>query len=287
MVDNYKLQATYFANVLIHQTNAIACVHLEDSEDKPFWNTLLQNHRSGFYYYITYSRSKKGNDTSGCEQCLKYRPYLSKQFFICIDSDMRYLLQEQELDANHFVCQTYTYSWENHFCEASALKQRFESQCPDKAATFDFSVFLSELSKTVYKPLLHLLYCQKNDKSDFDMDMFSSCLPKQCKRVELVDNGKPLIERIAKNFEPYLNTVFAKSIDFEVEKKYCQTLNVNEQNAYLHIRGHNIFDLVSYIGSLLCRGTSVSFKNDVLMSDLPPQTYWQIKKVAEDIATIL
>ena len=68
MVDNYKLQATYFANVLTHQTNAIACVHLEDSEDKPFWNTLLQSHRSGFYYYITYSRSKKGNDTSGCEQ---------------------------------------------------------------------------------------------------------------------------------------------------------------------------------------------------------------------------
>ena len=33
MVDIYKLQATYFANVLIHQTNAIACVHLEDSED--------------------------------------------------------------------------------------------------------------------------------------------------------------------------------------------------------------------------------------------------------------
>ena len=84
MVDNYKLQATYFANVLIHQTNAIACVHLEDSEDKPFWNTLLQNHRSGFYYYITYSRSKKGNDTSGCEQCLKYRPYLSKQFFTTV-----------------------------------------------------------------------------------------------------------------------------------------------------------------------------------------------------------
>lgn len=148
-------------------------------------------------------------------------------------------------------------------------------------------MFLSELSKTVYKPLLLLLYCLKEDKPDFDPRMFSACLPNQCKRVELADNGKALIERIAKNFEPYLNTVFAKSIDFEVEKKYCQTLNVNEQNAYLHIRGHNIFDLVSYIGDLLCRGTSVSFKNDVLMNDLPPQTYWQIKKVAEDIATII
>ena len=63
--------------------------------------------------------------------------------------------------------------------------------------------------------------------------------------------------------------------------------NVNEQNAYLHIRGHNLFDLVAYIGDLLCRGTSVSFKKDVLMNGLPPQTYWQIKKVVEDIAVIV
>ena len=75
--------------------------------------------------------------------------------------------------------------------------------------------------------------------------------------------------------------------DIESESSYCQALHVNEQNAYLHIRGHNLFDLVAYIGDLLCRGTSVSFKKDVLMNDLPPQTYWQIKKVAEDIAVIV
>ena len=115
---------------------------------------------------------------------------------------------------------------------------------------------------------------------------FSTCLPKQCKRVELADNGKSLIERINKNFEQYLNSDFAKPVDFEAESRYCQTLNVNEQNAYLHIRGHNLFDLVAYIGDLLCRGTSVSFKKDVLMNDLPPHTYWQIKKVAEDIADV-
>ena len=287
MVDNYKLQATYFANVLTHQTNAIACVHLEDSEDKLFWNTLLQSHRSGLYYYITYSRSKNGNDTSGCEQCLKFRPYLSKRFFICIDSDMRYLLQESDLDATHFVCQTYTYSWENHYCEAVALQQRFESRCPDKALEFDFAVFLSALTEVVYKPLLLLLYCLKHDKEDFNLRMFRACIPHQCLRKELAENGKPLIDRISKNFEQYLNTPFAKSVDFEAESNYCQTLNMNEQNAYLHIRGHELFDLVSYIGDLLCRGTALSFNTDVLLNDLPPQTYWQINKVKNDISSII
>ena len=286
MADIYQEQARYFANVPLMQSGVVASVHLEDGDDKSFWNAMLQSKRPGRYYFVTHSRSPKGYDTTGCEQCLKYRPYLSKRFFICIDSDMRYLLQEPNLDASSFVCQTYTYSWENHYCEASALQHRFETQSPDKATTFDFQAFLSSLSKVIYKPLLLLLYCLKNDKTDFNLRMFSACVPNQCKRDELADNGKALVERIEKNFEQYLNTSFAKSVDLDAESNYCQTLNVNEQNAYLHMRGHNIFDLVAYMGDLLCRGTSVSFKNDILANELPPQNYWQIKKVASDIASL-
>lgn len=287
MTDVYQEQARYFANVPLMQSGVVASVHLEDGDDKGFWNAMLQTRHPGRYYFITHSRSPKGYDTKGCEQCLKYRPYLSKRFFICIDSDMRYLLQESNLDAANFICQTYTYSWENHYCEAFALQRQFEKQCPEKTATFDFSAFLSELSKALYKPLLLLLYCLKNDRPDFNLRMFSACLPNQCRRVELAENGKSLIERIAKNFEQHLNSQFAKSIDFDAEASYCNALDVNEENAYLHVRGHNVFDLVSYIGDLLCRGTSVSFKNDVLTNELPPQDYWQIKKVASDIDVTL
>ncbi len=287
MATIYQEQARFFANVPLMEAGVVASVHLEDGDDKVFWDAMLQDRHSGHYYFITHSRSPKGYDTKGCEQCLKYRPYLSKRFFICIDSDMRYLLQEPNLNAANFICQTYTYSWENHYCEASALQRRFERLCPDKAATFDFSIFLTELSKIMYKPLLLLLYCLKNDKQDFNLRMFSACLPNQCKRDELVDNGKPLIERITKNFEQHLNSQIAKSVDFEVEINHCQTLKVNEGDAYLHVRGHNIFNLVAYIGDLLCRGTSVSFKSDVLMDKLPPKNYWQINKIASDIAEIV
>ena len=200
---------------------------------------------------------------------------------------MRYLMKEPGLGAGDCICQTYTYSWENHYCEASELQHRFEKVCPDKAATFDFQKFMSTLSKVLYKPLLLLLFCLKNNKPDFSMRMFSACLPNQCKRAELTGNGKLLIERIAKNFESHLNSPFAQSVDLEDEKVYCQVLGVNEQNAYLHVRGHNLFDLVSYIGDLLCRGTSISFRNDVLVYDLPSQNYWEIKKVACDIAGIV
>ena len=287
MADVYQEQARYFANVPLMQRDIIACVHLEDDDDKTFWDAMLQSRHTGQYKFITYSRSPKGYDTKGCEQCMKYRPYLSKRFFVCIDSDMRYLLQEAGLDAANYICQTYTYSWENHFCEAKALQKRFIERCPDKASQFDFEAFLSAYSSVVYKPLLLLLYCLKNHRPEFSKKMFSACLPHQCRGNELADNGKPFIERISKSFEQYLSTPFAQSIDFEAESNYYQSLNVNEQNAYLHIRGHNLFDLVAYIGNLLCHGTSLSFKTDILMNELPPQNYWQIEKVTSDIAAIV
>lgn len=287
MSNVYKDQARDLANIPILRRDVIASVHLEDKEDIVFWDAMLQNQRRGKYHYVTHSKSQSGNETSGSSQCLKFRPYLSKHFFICIDSDMRYLLQEPELDAAHFVCQTYTYSWENHYCEAKALQKRFMDKCSEKACQFDFEAFLSAYSSVVYKPLLLLLYCLKNHKPEFSKKMFSSCLPNRCKGDELTDNGRPYIEKISKNFEQYLNTPFAQSIDFEAESSYYQSLNVNEQNAYLHIRGHNLFDLVAYIGDLLCNRPFGSFKKEVLMNDLPPQTYWQIKKVVSDISTIV
>ena len=287
MSNVYKDQARDLANIPILRRDVIACVHLEDKEDIVFWDAMLQNQHHGKYHYVTHSKSQSGKETSGSSQCLRFRSYLSRRFFICVDSDMHYLLQDPEIDAAHFVCQTYTYSWENHCCEAKALQKRFVKKCPDKASQFDFEAFLSAYSSVVFKPLLLLLYCLKNHRPEFSKKMFSACLPHQCRGNELSDNGRALIERINKSFEQYLNTPFAQSIDIEAESNYYQSLSVNEQNAYLHIRGHNLFDLVAYIGDLLCNWPSGSFKKDVLMNVIPSQNYWQIKKVASDIAEIV
>ena len=269
----YEDQARDFANVPLIRRNVVASVHVEDKEDVAFWNSMLQKVHSGEYNFISHSKSQSQKETSGCEQCLKFRPYLSSRFFICIDSDMRYLLQEPGLSAASYICQTYTYSWENHFCEAASLQQRFR----EVDALY---------SSAIHKPLLLLIHCLRNNRAEFSQRMFSSCLPKQCRRDELTHSGKPLTERIKKNFAPYLDTPFARSTDFETEDKYCQQLGVNGQNAYLHIRGHHLFDLVAYIGDLLCRGTALSFKSDILMKELPQPTYWQMARVKEDISSI-
>lgn len=287
MADIYQLQAIYFANVLYQQEGVVACVHLEGDKDKLFWNSILQSQRPGYYYFITNSRSLKKDDAGGRGQCLKYKPYLNKRFFIGIDSDMHFLLREPEIEAAHYICQTYTYSWENHYCEARALQKRFEEQCPEKANVFNYSIFLEAYSKVVYKPLLLLLHCIRNGKSDFTRHLFHDCLPHQCQHDDIKNNGATLVYRIAMSFEPYLNASFTKDVDLDAEANYYKALGLTEENAYLHVRGHNLYDLVKSIGDMLCGRTGILFDNDILKRDIPPFNYWQIEKVANDIATIV
>lgn len=90
-------QAKYYNNLPLRDRSIKAVVHLEDSDDILFWDNQLQNAFPATYHYITYSKNNNGTDTRGCEQCLRYKPYLTKRFFICIDSDLRQLEEKKDL----------------------------------------------------------------------------------------------------------------------------------------------------------------------------------------------
>lgn len=62
---------------------------------------------------------------------------------------------------------------------------------------------------------------------------------------------------------------------------------IDEANAYLHIRGHNLFDLIKYIGLLLTKGSQASFYKDILVKELSTETYWEKAKVEADVKEIL
>ena len=284
--DIYRDQANYWKNSRIIDRSIKACVHLEDEDDIFFWNTMLQKYNAGKDRYITYSKSKKENETRGCEQCLRFLPFLSETFFICIDSDYRYLLQQPDIDAQHHVLQTYTYSWENHFCE----KQTLENNCKTAGLKSDFKFlsFLSELSHIVYIPLLILLHSKQNNDKEIAEKEFNACLPKQCRGIELKDSGKALLANISDLFTKLLDKhkTYIEKINLDEERKRYSALGLTKDNAYLHIRGHNIFDLLEYIGRLLCRPQRLKFKDDVLKRCLSSESYWEIEHIISDIKSL-
>ena len=244
--------------------------------DERFWDVMLQECRPGKYYYIYYSKNESGKDTTGCEQCLKYKNYLSDRFFICIDSDLRYLEQETEVINNPYILQTYTYSWENHYFYAEKLERRWRETCPEQARTFSFSLFINRFSSAIYHSFVHFLTERKRGlKKDFPLKRFDRQIPRQCKKDGLQENGQAIIEHLCDRYSFYVNVL---------DESYYQHLGLNQTNAYLFVRGKTFYMLLTSIGKYLCYGTAINFEKDVLLKDLQTKDYWQIDQIREDIA---
>lgn len=278
-----------FANVPKIDRRYTASVHLEHKADERFWDAVLQANHRGQYNYIYESRAEKdGNPTSGVDQCLRYKPYLSKTFFVCIDSDLRYLQQETGIDAEHYIFQTYTYSWENHYCLAEQIQQRLTELSPEVAAKFDFTDFLHQLSVKAYEPLLYLLeaLAQKLVNSKI-AGAFNDCVPSQCPADVLDNNGAQLISQIQANLLQFMRNPAFAQIDIAAAKEKYKQLGLTKTNAYLHLRGKNIFGILAHIGNIICRSYRINFKTQVLLPSLQLSGYWEIEKITNDIELIL
>ena len=278
-MSNIEDQARYYNNLPLRYRNIKAVVHLEAEEDIPFWDYQLQNAYPSQYRYITYSKNNNGADARGCEQSLRYKPYLTKRFFICIDSDLRLLKGEEGLTAENRIAQTYTYSWENHLCEAEHLQHRYHTKVPNPG--FDFSIFLKNLSVVLYLPLLYLVHYSQEPSlnQQWNISKFNTCLPLQPNRKELEDNGKPYIEKVKK--------LFADALKSLQPPANMTNENLKKEEAYLHIQGHQIYYLILHIGTLLCKGTGVAFKTGILHKTFPINGYSEIENLQTDLKQIL
>lgn len=271
-------QANYYKNYHLRYRNIVAVIHVEYEDDKNFWLTQLQNIKSGEYHFVTHSKSEEGNESKGCEQCLKYRPYINRQFFICIDSDLRLLRGEQGLIPENYIAQTYAYSWENHSCEAEHLEYRFREKVPD--CDFSFVYFLKQLSKIIYKPLLYLVYHKTSELNRlWNITKFNRCIPNQLRREDLKENGKQYLLTVKQLFD-------AELVSLSLPDNYAIE-GLTPENAYLHIQGHKLYDLIAYIGWLLCKGKDVQFKSEILDNGFPISGYPEIHNVKSDLTTIL
>ena len=281
MADNILSQARHYNNLPLIKRDIRSVVHLEDAEDEPFWDTILQRARPGKYHYVPYSKSEKGKYTTGCDQCLKFRPYLSSRFFICIDSDFRYLLGEPNLDAAHYVIQTYTYSWENHYCQDNTLQSSVVANAAGLG--FNFSVFYNNLSHALFEPLLLLLYCKRTGNNLLTEQTFRQILRKQCTSAEAQNNGAGYVQNIVQNYAPYLAGAATIGFDVDVETANYAVKGLNKGNAYLHVRGHNIYDLTIYIGKMYARPLRIRFEADILKQSVIGGAYWEYAKIESDL----
>lgn len=277
----YRLAARRFAaSTRLYGVDSI--VHIEDKDDIWLWQQLLSKYRPGRYKFFPGSTNQSGTHTTGCEQCLKYKDYLSQRFFIAIDSDLRYLMDE-DLRASNGVLQTYAYSWENHCCFAKKLQKDFTEKT-GLGSVFNFTEFLQQYSAIVYEPFLIMLYHERNALPEFDRDRFKQLISMQYRAGDEANNGAAILDRLAGNFTAELLPIIeGGSIDIAAEAARYGIKGVTRDNVYLYVRGHCLYNLLNSLGNKLCKETGVDFEQNILKSALAYDEYEAIKLIKRDI----
>lgn len=112
----------------------------------------------------------------------------------------------------------------------------------------------------------------------WNISKFNACIPLQPKRAELENNGKAYLDNMQERFENALAGLN------EVPDIIA---SITEENAYLHIQGHQLYKLLLHIGTLLCKGKNVAFRTDVLDKGLNIHGYAEIEALQSDLNAIL
>ncbi len=253
---HYESLAIYYANAtyLLH---CHASVHVEAYDDALFWRKCFSHFAPGKKInFIWASNSPYGNKTTGSAQCLKYKNFLSRRFFICIDSDYRYLLQEAEIRQNGYIFQTYTYSIENHLCFANRLNDIPQKCTGFPNTVFDFGAFLISYSNALYELFIWHLHFMRSGQSDlFSKEAFKQIIQLQqvAPGYDTDHNGRAVIDELSRRCTEKLSRLTAEHPDTDIaaEKAWFQSLGVMPHNAYLFVRGHNLFNLLEDIGNVV------------------------------------
>lgn len=252
----YKTYQSYAQNYKARLSilNKKAVVHLESSNDISFWKAILEEALpTEEFDFIPYTMTPTGTKGTGCGQCLIYKDFLDSQMVIAIDSDLRYLLQEPDINAANYILQTYTYSFENHLCFVDRLNSIIQTVCGLENDLFAFDDFLVQYSKEIYPLFLMFLYDSQQQKQ-LTISSLSKILTFPHMATWLDNNGSDVIKELHDRVEAELTKLKSIYIDYnhDDEKAKYLPLGLSEDNAYLYIRGHNLYNLIAEIGESLC-----------------------------------
>lgn len=235
-----------------------AAVHVENKDDIFFWSSILKHFRpNDRFHFIAGSRNEYGHETNGVTQCLKYADYLNNDFFICIDSDYRYLMRERKINVKHYILQTYTYSFENHHCFADGLDDVCARVTHSRNDVFNFRRFLKEYSNIIYELFIWHLYFLNSDPGYFTKYEFSSYLNLVANKPHplIYDNASRALDELRIRVErktAYLGRKFPHADLAFVRKKY-EELGLSSDTAYLFVRGHNLYDMIHCLCREVCK----------------------------------
>ena len=245
------------ASILTGNPNRVT-VEVEDTIDRDFWSDLLgelcpeKEFHFDPYHTVLNEDGSSERTGKGKSQIIKASTDFNTWHIGCVDSDYDWILSDytedgKTISSNKFLLQTYAYSIENLMCLSCTLGNLCYDNT-EETTEFDFENHLSRLSKAVYPLLVWSTYLYSKENHSFPPTAWREVLVNMEKNAEA---SLAIIEAKAKNETEELEKNFAGEIankeDFE-SSDICPK-GITEENAYLYVRGHELFDHI--LNSLL------------------------------------
>lgn len=261
------------------------CFRVEDVADIAFWQKVLtpntKNKKVKFFPFV-----RNGlNRITGKSYIMKHQSQANANYILCVDSDLDFILGKADFDSDHYILQTYTYSWENHHCWSKALQLTWVQW--QKNVEFDFTAFLQALSTVIFDAFVLMITKKRLSHKGFTQDALCNCLDKVQgnQKDALLNNGAGILTNISDNIISKLANVEPETNDeLQATINRLEQLGVNQYNCYLYMQGHSVFNLVNRIGKALL---DESFEYQVLIPSFSVNNeYQELEKIKDDVTSL-
>ena len=228
-------------------------VYVESYDDVFFWRSVLGRYEDDKLTFEIMLPSRNLHLDRGKKAAISNMlKGVGRDMIACVDADYDYILQgatemSRQMLENPYIFHTYAYAIENFQCYAKGLHETCVMVTLNDHRIFNFERFLQSYSQTIW-PLFvwHVVFLQRRKMTmHFDMCEFNKVVVLPSVRIQ---NPKWAIEYLSKKVRAkmfQLERRFPKLKDALPEtERMLRDLGINDNNTYLYIQGHHLFDLV-------------------------------------------
>ena len=228
-------------------------VYVESYDDVFFWRSVLGRYEDDKLTFDIMLPSRNLHLDRGKKAAISNMlKGVGRDMIACVDADYDYILQgatemSRQMLENPYIFHTYAYAIENFQCYAKGLHETCVMVTLNDHRIFNFERFLQSYSQTIW-PLFvwHVVFLQRRKMTmHFDMCEFNKVVVFPSVRIQ---NPKWAIEYLSKKVRAkmfQLERRFPKLKDALPEtERMLRDLGINDNNTYLYIQGHHLFDLV-------------------------------------------
>ena len=228
-------------------------VYVESYDDVFFWRSVLGRYEDDKLTFDIMLPSRNQHLDRGKKAAISNMlKGVGRDMIACVDVDYDYILQgatemSRQMLENPYIFHTYAYAIENFQCYAKGLHETCVMVTLNDHRIFNFERFLQSYSQTIW-PLFvwHVVFLQRRKMTmHFDMCEFNKVVVLPSVRIQ---NPKWAIEYLSKKVRAkmfQLERRFPKLKDALPEtERMLRDLGINDNNTYLYIQGHHLFDLV-------------------------------------------